>query len=65
MAIASPPVEFERPTGCQHELAARADRVRWVYISDPNRTAPSRLRTLLRQPVERIEDGGTYVRANQ
>jgi hypothetical protein len=31
-----------RAHGCHHE----------IYISDPNRTAPVRLRTLIRQPVE-------------
>ena len=34
-----------RPRGCHHE----------IYISDPNRTAPERLKTVLRQPVEPIE----------
>lgn len=31
-----------RPRGCHHE----------IYIGDPNRTAPDRLKTLIRQPVE-------------
>ena len=31
-----------RARGCHHE----------VYISDPNRTAPERMKTLIRQPVE-------------
>jgi hypothetical protein len=31
-----------RPRGCHHE----------IYISDPGRTAPERLKTLIRQPVE-------------
>jgi len=31
-----------RPRGCHHE----------IYLSDPNRTAPERLRTIIRQPVE-------------
>lgn len=31
-----------RPIGCHHE----------IYIGDPNRTAPERLKTLIRQPVE-------------
>jgi len=31
-----------RPRGCHHE----------IYVSDPNRTAPERLRTIIRQPVE-------------
>jgi hypothetical protein len=31
-----------RPRGCHHE----------IYIGDPNRSAPEKLRTLLRQPVE-------------
>ena len=31
-----------RPRGCHHE----------IYISDPNRTAPDRLKTIIRQPVE-------------
>lgn len=31
-----------RARGCHHE----------IYISDPNRTAPDRLKTLIRQPVE-------------
>ncbi|GAB2449949.1 GyrI-like domain-containing protein [Nocardioides hungaricus] len=33
-----------RMTGRHHE----------IYLSDPRRTAPSRLRTILRQPVERV-----------
>jgi hypothetical protein len=28
-----------------------------IYFSDPHRTAPEKIRTLLRQPVARIEDG--------
>jgi hypothetical protein len=31
-----------RPRGCHHE----------IYISDPNRTAPERLKTVIRHPVE-------------
>lgn len=31
-----------RPTGCHHE----------IYISDPNRTAAAKLKTVIRQPVE-------------
>ena len=31
-----------RPRGCHHE----------IYLSDPNRTAPERLKTIIRQPVE-------------
>jgi hypothetical protein len=31
-----------RPRGCHHE----------IYLSDPNRTAPDRLKTIIRQPVE-------------
>ena len=31
-----------QPRGCHHE----------IYISDPNRTAPERLKTIIRQPVE-------------
>jgi hypothetical protein len=27
-----------------------------VYLSDPNRTAPEKMRTLLRQPVRRVEE---------
>ena len=34
-----------RPLGWHHE----------IYISDPNRTAPDRLRTVIRQPVEPVE----------
>jgi hypothetical protein len=34
-----------RPVGCHHE----------IYISDPGRTAPDRLKTLIRQPVEPME----------
>lgn len=34
-----------RPTGLHHE----------VYLSDPRRTAPEKLRTVLRQPVERLD----------
>lgn len=33
-----------RPRGCHHE----------IYISDPNRTAPERLKTIIRQPVEPV-----------
>jgi hypothetical protein len=33
-----------RPRGCHHE----------IYISDPNRTAPDRLKTIIRQPVEPV-----------
>lgn len=29
-----------------------------IYLGDPRRTAPERLRTVLRQPVRRISDGG-------
>ncbi len=35
-----------RPRGCHHE----------IYISDPNRAKPERLKTLLRQPVEPAGD---------
>jgi hypothetical protein len=31
-----------RAHGCHHE----------IYISDPNRTSPERLKTLIRQPVQ-------------
>ena len=31
-----------RPRGCHHE----------IYLSDPNRTPPERLKTIIRQPVE-------------
>ena len=34
-----------RPTGCHHEL----------YLGDPRRAAPERLRTIIRQPVVDIE----------
>jgi hypothetical protein len=34
-----------RPRGCHHE----------IYISDPNRTAADRLKTVIRQPVEPME----------
>jgi hypothetical protein len=27
-----------------------------IYLSDPRRTAPEKLRTILRQPVERVAD---------
>lgn len=33
-----------RARGCHHE----------IYISDPNRTAPDRLKTIIRQPVEPV-----------
>ncbi|WP_082305351.1 GyrI-like domain-containing protein [Leucobacter japonicus] len=36
------PAQGLRPRGTHHE----------IYLSDPRRTAPSRLRTILRQPVE-------------
>ena len=36
-----------RMTGRHHE----------IYLSDPRRTAPEKLRTVLRQPVERVEAG--------
>ncbi|MEV1009533.1 GyrI-like domain-containing protein [Streptomyces sp. NPDC049881] len=35
-----------RPTGKHHE----------VYLNDPRRTAPEKLKTVLRQPVERVPD---------
>jgi hypothetical protein len=38
------PANGLRMTGRHHE----------VYLSDPRRTAPEKLRTILRQPVERI-----------
>lgn len=38
-----------RPTGHHHE----------IYLGDPRRTAPSRLRTILRQPVAPTEPSGT------
>jgi hypothetical protein len=34
-----------RPCGCHHE----------IYVGDPNRTAPDRLKTLIRQPVEAMD----------
>ncbi|QES45145.1 hypothetical protein DEJ49_32885 [Streptomyces venezuelae] len=34
-----------RPTGLHHE----------IYLSDPRRTAPEKLRTVLRQPVESVD----------
>ncbi|MFF9571490.1 GyrI-like domain-containing protein [Streptomyces sp. NPDC014685] len=34
-----------RPTGLHHE----------IYLSDPRRTAPEKLRTILRQPVEELD----------
>jgi hypothetical protein len=37
-----------RPRGCHHE----------IYISDPNRTAPERLKTIIRQPVEPAAHAG-------
>ena len=37
-----------RARGCHHE----------IYIGDPNRTAPDRLKTLIRQPVEPMEPEG-------
>ena len=39
------PAEGLRMTGHHHE----------IYLSDPRRTAPEKQRTLLRQPVERME----------
>jgi len=36
------PAHGLRPTGTHHE----------IYLSDARRTAPERLRTILRQPVE-------------
>ena len=38
------PAHGLRPTGRHHE----------IYLNDPRRTAPDRLRTILRQPVERV-----------
>lgn len=35
--------EGHRPQGAHHE----------IYLSDPNRTAPERLKTIVRQPIER------------
>ncbi|GAA2831573.1 hypothetical protein FB468_0820 [Leucobacter komagatae] len=34
-----------------------------VYFSDPRKTAPERMRTLLRQPVERVGPGDSAARA--
>lgn len=39
------PARGLRPTGHHHE----------VYLGDPRRSAPERLRTILRQPVERVD----------
>jgi hypothetical protein len=36
-----------RPSGHHHE----------IYLSDPRRTAPERLRTILRQPVDQVDSG--------
>ncbi|WBU36697.1 GyrI-like domain-containing protein [Homoserinibacter sp. YIM 151385] len=41
------PAERLRVTGRHHE----------VYLSDRRRTAPEKLRTILRQPVERVDSG--------
>lgn len=38
------PAQGLRPTGRHHE----------IYLGDPRRTASERLRTILRQPVERV-----------
>lgn len=40
------PEQGLRPTGTHHE----------VYLADPRRTAPEKLRTILRQPVARIHE---------
>jgi hypothetical protein len=42
------PAEGLRMTGRHHE----------IYLSDARRTAPEKLRTILRQPVERVGSGG-------
>ncbi|MFE0640538.1 hypothetical protein ACFW2Y_02745 [Streptomyces sp. NPDC058877] len=34
-----------RPSGLHHE----------IYLSDPRRTVPEKLRTILRQPVEALD----------
>jgi hypothetical protein len=39
------PARGLRMTGRHHE----------IYLGDPRRTAPERLRTILRQPVERVD----------
>lgn len=36
-----------------------------VYFSDPRKTAPERMRTLLRQPVERIDSNDSVARATE
>lgn len=36
-----------------------------VYFSDPRKTAPERMRTLLRQPVERIDSDDSVARATE
>lgn len=45
------PARGLRPTGRHHE----------VYLGDPRRSAPVRLRTILRQPVERVGMAGDPV----
>ena len=55
------PYDAEAPTvECLHDAIADAGLrpLGWhheIYISDPNRTAPNRLRTVIREPVEPLD----------
>jgi hypothetical protein len=42
----------------EHQLVARGS-LHEIYLSDPKRVAPERMRTVLRQPVAHLEDAGT------
>jgi hypothetical protein len=42
----------------QHQLVATGS-FHEIYLSDPKRVAPERMRTVLRQPVAHLADVGT------
>ena len=45
---------FIRASGCR-DLLPEGRRHHEIYLSDPRRTAPERLKTVLRHPVERVK----------
>ena len=48
--------QFVRDSGCREDLE-NGRRHHELYLGDPRRTAPERLRTVLRHPVARGADG--------
>lgn len=46
---------FMRDAGCRSDFSRRHHHE--IYLSDPGRTAPEKLRTIIRHPVGRIEGG--------